>query len=338
MNDVKQLVQRVLAKDQVAIKEFQRMIQMAQQGDPESIQNLKDIETLNSQGDPEVKQLMQLLQAESNATQPTKQALGGKLRTVQTLLGKCPEGYEMEIYKKGGKVCSRCKKMAEGSMAEKPQLKAKDQWSQDRKVTKAKNGKELPYSKKDHDRLIEEYNKNGDKMTKQSLDSLQSYNRQSGYEGDYSLPQFQKEKVKVKKIINKKEMGGQMNNADKGRKDWKKRRQIETKDVKLPMNNKEQSAVNKEIGQTPSKQKKIKTPYKYGKYKLGGLITPEVAQAFMLKCGGKTKSKSFKKAKALVGKDGAELKNKFGINHNRIDKFPGVIDTQPTGWGKKYKD
>lgn len=42
--------------------------------------------------------------------------LGAKLNYIKKLNNKCPEGYEVEMFKAGGKPCMRCKKMQEGAI------------------------------------------------------------------------------------------------------------------------------------------------------------------------------------------------------------------------------
>ena len=43
---------------------------------------------------------------------------GAKLNYIKMLRGQCPEGYEMTYYKKGGQLCTKCAKKAEGAALE----------------------------------------------------------------------------------------------------------------------------------------------------------------------------------------------------------------------------
>jgi hypothetical protein len=48
-------------------------------------------------------------QAQQLMEQQTQKAQkGAKLEYLKTLKGQCPEGYELNFYKAGGKVCSKC--------------------------------------------------------------------------------------------------------------------------------------------------------------------------------------------------------------------------------------
>lgn len=40
--------------------------------------------------------------------QATKAKFGAKLNYLKQLRGECPDGYEIEYYKKGGRVCKKC--------------------------------------------------------------------------------------------------------------------------------------------------------------------------------------------------------------------------------------
>lgn len=63
----------------------------------------------------EYAQFMQLVQQQQVASR----RLGGMLNYIQTLRGVCPEGYEMQYFKKGGKTCKKCMKkvtMEDGGM------------------------------------------------------------------------------------------------------------------------------------------------------------------------------------------------------------------------------
>lgn len=97
-----QLVQAAMQGDQQAQQQIQQIVQAAQNGDQEAMQIAQMIE-----------QVMQQMQQ--------KAKFGAKLNYIHKLRGDCPEGYETQFYKKGGKVCRKCVqkvKMKEGGQAE----------------------------------------------------------------------------------------------------------------------------------------------------------------------------------------------------------------------------
>lgn len=83
--------------------------------DPQVLQQLKQ------QGiDPN--QVVQLIKQQASSNPAAKQALaaltqmarqGAKLTYIRRLRGGCPPGYETEMFKAGGRVCTRCKRKAE---------------------------------------------------------------------------------------------------------------------------------------------------------------------------------------------------------------------------------
>jgi hypothetical protein len=38
---------------------------------------------------------------------------GAKLQYIKRLRGECPEGYELKMFKVGGKICNKCEKIKE---------------------------------------------------------------------------------------------------------------------------------------------------------------------------------------------------------------------------------
>lgn len=56
-------------------------------------------------------------------TQGTEQvpaaAKGAKLNYIKSLRGQCPDGFEMQYFKKGGVMCSQCIKKAQAQKATK---------------------------------------------------------------------------------------------------------------------------------------------------------------------------------------------------------------------------
>ena len=101
MEKLKQLMQAILAGDQNAIAQFQKIVQDPRQGK----QVVQAIQSMAEEGDQDAMQFLQMLQGEQKQTMSAK--LGGKLRTVATLNKICPEGYELKIFKAGGTICKK---------------------------------------------------------------------------------------------------------------------------------------------------------------------------------------------------------------------------------------
>lgn len=101
-----QLVQAAMQGDQQANQQIQQIMQAAQQGDQQAAQIAQYIQ--------QVAQQMQGGQAQSAR-------FGAKLNYIKYLKGQCPEGFEMQSFKKGGAICKKCvKKNQEGSQMEDP--------------------------------------------------------------------------------------------------------------------------------------------------------------------------------------------------------------------------
>lgn len=87
-------------------------------------------------------EFMQLMQQQQ--VQAAK--FGAKLNYIRMLRGQCPEGYEMQYYKTGGRLCKKCvqKAMSQGgSMSEDPI----DQFKCGRKMKKKEQGGPVDYDK-----------------------------------------------------------------------------------------------------------------------------------------------------------------------------------------------
>lgn len=81
-------------------------------GDQSSIQKVQ--QTMQSMSQQDLEQVQQ--QAQQMLEQQTQKAQkGAKLDYIKTLKGQCPEGYELNFFKAGGKVCSKCQKKMEES-------------------------------------------------------------------------------------------------------------------------------------------------------------------------------------------------------------------------------
>lgn len=102
------------------------LVQKAMQGDQEANQQIKQIMQAAQQGNQQAQQIAQMIQ--QVAQQMQRQAkYGTKLTYINFLQGKCPDGYEMGYYQKGGKVCKACLKAQKGAKTSDPfKLSKKD--------------------------------------------------------------------------------------------------------------------------------------------------------------------------------------------------------------------
>jgi hypothetical protein len=95
------------------------------------------------QGDEQAAQIAQYIQ---QVAQQMKQSakFGAKLNYIKYLRGQCPNGYEMQAFKKGGKVCKKCIKKADNGLPLKNYIPEGpvDQFRQDR-IQQAKCGKKI---------------------------------------------------------------------------------------------------------------------------------------------------------------------------------------------------
>lgn len=109
-----------------------QLVQAFMQQDPQAIQQIQQIYQAAQQGDEQAIQLLQQIQQRAKEMGTPMAKNGTKLNYIQRLRGKCPEGYELEYFKAGGKVCSKCmkkaakanKKMENGGSADPGYIKA----------------------------------------------------------------------------------------------------------------------------------------------------------------------------------------------------------------------
>lgn len=100
-----------------------QLVQAAMSGDQQATQYIQQVMQAAQQGDQQAAQLAQMIQAVAQQLQGQQvQAakFGAKLNYIRQLRGTCPEGYEMQYFKNGGKPCKRCvakQKMEEGGEA-----------------------------------------------------------------------------------------------------------------------------------------------------------------------------------------------------------------------------
>lgn len=139
-----------------------QLIQAAQQGDQEAQQTIQQIMQAAQQGDQQAMQIAQMIQTvaeqmQGQAIQAAK--FGAKLNYIRSLRGLCPEGCEMQYFKKGGQLCKKCvakqnkKKLEEGGTSPVDAFKCGRKM---KKVKKAQSGNQLEYEYSEWD------NYNGD--------------------------------------------------------------------------------------------------------------------------------------------------------------------------------
>lgn len=88
-----------------------QLVQAAMQGNKQAQQRVQQIMQAAQQGDQQAAQIAQMIQqvAKQMQQQQVQAAkFGAKLNYIRQLNGKCPDGYEMQYFKQGGRVCKKC--------------------------------------------------------------------------------------------------------------------------------------------------------------------------------------------------------------------------------------
>ena len=88
-----QLVQAAMSGDQQANQQIQQIMQSAQQGDQQAAQ---------------IAQMIQQVAQQMQQQQAQVARMGAKLNYIKYLRDKCPNGYEMQYFQKGGSFCKKC--------------------------------------------------------------------------------------------------------------------------------------------------------------------------------------------------------------------------------------
>lgn len=94
-------------------KKLKELVMAAMQNNQQAVQAIQQIMQAAQQGDPQAAELAKKIQAIINTMkqEQTRMAkFGAKLNYIRYLNGKCPQGYETQYFKKGGKVCKSCVK------------------------------------------------------------------------------------------------------------------------------------------------------------------------------------------------------------------------------------
>lgn len=134
-----------------------QILQAAQQGDQQAAQIVQQAQAVMQ--DPQQQQqltqaaqqgdkgAMAILAVIMAANQAQSAKFGAKLNYIQKLRGICPEGYEMQYFKQGGKTCKKCQKIKMQEGGETPK-NAVDAFKCGRKMKrKAACGTKLPKDK-----------------------------------------------------------------------------------------------------------------------------------------------------------------------------------------------
>lgn len=107
--------------DEQMQQQIVQLVQAAMQGDPQAQQQVQQIMQAAQQGDPQAQQIAQMIQQivqQMQGQQAVMAKQGAKLNAqlnyIKYLRGQCPEGYEMQYFKSGGKTiktgCKKCQK------------------------------------------------------------------------------------------------------------------------------------------------------------------------------------------------------------------------------------
>lgn len=146
-----------------------QLVQMAMQGDEQANQQIQQIMQAAQQGDQQAAQIAKMIQqvAQQLQGQQVQAAkFGAKLNYIKYLRNQCPEGYEMQAFKKGGAICKKCiRKKQAGDVMDAPRGNAVDQFKCGRKMKKKACGGSV---KKDKCGTKIETDKCGKKMKKKA--------------------------------------------------------------------------------------------------------------------------------------------------------------------------
>ena len=99
--------------DEQMMQQIQQLVMAAMQGDQQAIQQVQQIMQAAQQGDQQAAQLAQIIQQvaqQIQGQQAQAARFGAKLNYIKHLRGECPMGYEMQMFKKGGRLCKTCVK------------------------------------------------------------------------------------------------------------------------------------------------------------------------------------------------------------------------------------
>lgn len=95
-------------------QQVEQLVQAAMSGDGEANKVIQSIQEAAQQGDQQAAQMMEIIQSVAQQMQqgqaPVSAKYGAKLNYIARLRGECPDGYHMEYFKAGGRICKKCQK------------------------------------------------------------------------------------------------------------------------------------------------------------------------------------------------------------------------------------
>ncbi len=130
-------------------QQIMQLVQAAMQGDQQANQQIQQIMQAAQQGNQEAAQIAQMIQqvAQQMQQQQVQAAkFGAKLNYIKQLRGQCPDGYEMQYYKAGGRLCKKCMKKMQGGEMEQP-TNPIDSFKCGRKMKKKQEGGDIEMDK-----------------------------------------------------------------------------------------------------------------------------------------------------------------------------------------------
>lgn len=167
--------------DEQMQQQIVQLVQMAMQGDEQANQQIQQIMQAAKQGDQQAVQIAQMIQqvAQQLQGQQVQTAkFGAKLNYIKYLRNQCPEGYEMQTFRKGGAICKKCiRKKQAGDVMDAPRGNAVDQFKCGRKMKKKACGGSV---EKDKCGKKMEMDKCGNKMKKKACGGQVKKNQQGG--------------------------------------------------------------------------------------------------------------------------------------------------------------
>lgn len=158
---INQIISAIAQGDEQSQQIAVSLVQAVQQGDESAELVAQKIMERAEAGDQEAQVAAQMVQQVAEAMggqqSPEREAamaqmarLGAKLNYVKYLRGACPNGYEMQYFKKGGAVCKKCIKKKEegGEVMETAKGSVIDQFRCGRKMKKKEQGGQMERNKK----------------------------------------------------------------------------------------------------------------------------------------------------------------------------------------------
>ena len=117
------------------------LVKAAMSGDQQANQQIEKIMQAAQSGNQQAAQIAQMIQQVAQQMQQGQMAKNGaKLNYIKYLRGICPDGYEMQSYKVGGRLCKKCmKKKEQGGPITSP-TNAVDAFKCGNKMKKKKKG------------------------------------------------------------------------------------------------------------------------------------------------------------------------------------------------------